>query len=267
MSELEDLRKRMSEVLAEYLQLDAALRNAENHHFRVCIFGSARIQPDDPLYNLVYELAEKLAHMGIDVVTGGGPGLMEAANRAVRDAHEEKSWSFGLPIEIPGMEEPVNPHLDIKSMHSRFSSRLDEFMRLTDAVIAAPGGIGTILELFYVWQLLQLAMIEARPLVLIGREYWSGLIQWIEDQALANRLVSPKDMQCIQLADTPDEAIALIEPAFRKRESLRRAGLKDRSRKRQSLRHARRSAQSPVVSQETEIEVPPAPVTDTSFEE
>jgi uncharacterized protein (TIGR00730 family) len=216
MSETEELRKKMAEVMEQYLQLDTALRKAQHHHFRVCLFGSARIQPNDAIYNMVYDLAGKLAHMGIDIVTGGGPGLMEAANRAVRDAKVKGSWSYGLPLNIPGLKEVANAHLDIKSMHSRFSSRLDEFMRLTDGVIVAPGGIGTILELFYVWQLLQLAMVDSRPVVLLESRFWEGLIDWMRDSALRHRLVSAEDLNYIHLADTPDEAIALIEPAYRR---------------------------------------------------
>ncbi len=227
MNQNEDLRRKMAEVIQQYLQLDTALRQAEGNYFRVCIFGSARIQPNDAIYQSVYEVARKLALLGIDIVTGGGPGLMEAANRAVQEAHVKRVRSYGLPLDIPGIKELPNPHLDIKSMHQRFSSRLDEFMRLSDAVIVAPGGIGTLLELFYVWQLLQLSMVEPRPVLLLGKEFWSGLLEWMEDQVLDHRLISPPDLGHVTLVDTPDEAVEIIRPvyeAFReKRKAERRA--------------------------------------------
>jgi uncharacterized protein (TIGR00730 family) len=223
MSTTDDLRGRMAKVIDEYLQLDTALREAEGNHFRVCIFGSARIQPDDAIYKGVYEVARQLAVMGIDIVTGGGPGLMEAANRAVQDAKVRRVRSIGLPLDIPGLMEVANPHLDIKSMHRRFSSRLDEFMRLSDGVIVAPGGIGTLLELFYVWQLLQLSMVSPRPVVLLGRDYWGGLIRWMEGVVLDHKLISPPDMSYIRIVDTPEEAVQAIVPAFEEFKERRRA--------------------------------------------
>ena len=169
----------MTKVIGQYLELDNALRKAEQGHFRVAIFGSARIDPEDAIYLAVNEVARKLAVMGIDIVTGGGPGLMEAANRGVGDARMKRVRSYGLPLDIPGFREIANAHLDIKSMHQRFSSRLDEFMRLSDGIVVAPGGIGTLLELFYTWQLTQLSLVEPMPVILLGRDFWSGMIEWI----------------------------------------------------------------------------------------
>jgi hypothetical protein len=117
----------------------------------------------------------------------------------------------------------ANPHLDIKSMHRRFSSRLDEFMRLTDGVIVAPGGIGTLLELYYVWQLLQLSMVSPRPVVLLGRDFWGGLIGWMEGEVLDHKLISPPDMSYIRIVDTPEEAVRAIVPAFEAFKERRRA--------------------------------------------
>src|SRR5207248_2077268 len=134
--------------------------------------------------HMVYETARLMADLNIDIVTGGGPGLMEAANRAVQDAHNELSKSIGLPIHLPRSQELANKHLDIKSEHKRFSSRLDEFMRMSHAVIVAPGGIGTLLELLYVWQLIQVGMIEERAVVLLDRSLWDGLLNWMQEQLL-----------------------------------------------------------------------------------
>ena len=147
-------RDRLRRVVDTYIQTEAEVRALEQGSFRVVIFGSARIRPQDETYQMVYRIAHALAQRGIDIVTGGGPGLMEAANSAVLDVVERESRSYGLPIDIPSLQEPANKHLDIKSSHRRFSSRLDEFMRLSNAVVVAPGGIGTMLEFMYVWQLL-----------------------------------------------------------------------------------------------------------------
>lgn len=208
---LDEARERLRQTIEEYIRLDAELRTLENTNYRVCIFGSARIAPQDPLYDTVFRLAQNLSERGIDVVTGGGPGLMEAANRGVLAARQNRARSYGLPLDLPTLFEPPNPHLDFSSAHKRFSSRLDEFIRLSHAVIVAPGGIGTLLELMYVWQLLQLRTMEARPLVLLGREYWGGLLEWVRNTPGALRLIDQKDLECIHLVDTPEEALATLD--------------------------------------------------------
>src|SRR5438552_10732111 len=190
---IDDVRDRLRGLLDEYVALDAELRKLEDTEFRVCIFGSARIRPEDPVYQMVYRLARSLAKLGVDIVTGGGPGLMEAANRGVQEARNEQSKSYGLPIELPKRLEAPNKHLDIKSQHRRFSSRLDEFMRLSHAVIVAPGGIGTVLELMYVWQLIQVGMVEERTVVLLDRGFWDGLLAWMKAKQLGRCFISPGD--------------------------------------------------------------------------
>jgi uncharacterized protein (TIGR00730 family) len=211
---IDDVRQRLNELLEQYVALDAELRQLEDTEFRICIFGSARIRPEDPTYQTVYRLAKSLAELGVDIITGGGPGLMEAANRGVQEAKNEQSKSYGLPIELPRGIETPNKHLDIKSQHKRFSSRLDEFMRLSHAVVVAPGGIGTVLELMYVWQLLQVGMIEPRPVILLGREFWSGFIAWMRDQQLQKGFISPQDLDHVHLVDSPKEVVAIIRSAL-----------------------------------------------------
>src|SRR5260370_5004126 len=132
---IEDVRDRLKGLLEEYVALDAELRKREDPEFRVCIFGSARIRPEDPTYQVIYRLAKSLAGLGADIVTGGGPGLMAAANRGVQEARNEQSKSYGLPIELPRSLETPNKHLDIKSQHKRFSSRSDQFMRFSHSLI------------------------------------------------------------------------------------------------------------------------------------
>lgn len=208
---LTETRERLRRTIEEYIQLDAQLRAMENTNFRVCIFGSARIKPHDPVYHGVFRLAQGLSQRGIDVITGGGPGLMEAANRGVRAAKRRRSQSFGLPLDLPTLVEPANRHLDTRSAHRRFSSRLDEFVRLSHAVVVAPGGIGTLLELFYLWQLLQLEAIEPRPLLLLGREYWEGLLEWIRSSPVAEGLMGAQDLEHAEVVDTPEEALTVLE--------------------------------------------------------
>lgn len=219
---IEEARQRLQQLLEEYQVVEAELRRLENTEFRVCIFGSARISERHPTYKEVHRLARALASLGVDIVTGGGPGLMEAANRGVRDARNGQSKSYGLPIDIPSLAEMPNKHLDIKSQHKRFSSRLDEFIRLTHAVIVAPGGIGTLLELMYVWQLLQVGMMERRPVILLGRQFWQGFLEWVREQMLANGYIGAHDLDWIQLVDSPKEAVAVVKlelERFRRRQA------------------------------------------------
>lgn len=213
-------RRRLTERLGGLRErtrlLELELSEYTSGHFRVCIFGSARIKPDDAIYQLTEQIAEELGRRGIDVLTGGGPGLMEAANKGAtegRVASGSKSKSFGISIEL-GNFEPPNDHLDIKHHHKRFSSRLDDFMRLSNAVIITPGGIGTLLELYFSWQLLQVGHIPDRPIILVGREFWSGLIDWMRQKQAGAKLVSPGDFRWLHLVDYPNEVMEVIDEEF-----------------------------------------------------
>jgi len=216
MPTIDEVRAQIQRTLDQYFDLESELQRLEKDRFRVCIFGSARIRPEDPTYQMVYRMARMLAELNIDIVTGGGPGLMEAANRAVRDAHNGQSQSIGLPIHLPHSHELANKHLDIKSEHKRFSSRLDEFMRLSHAVIVAPGGIGTLLELVYVWQLIQVRMIESRAVVLLDSSLWGGLLEWMREQLLGRGFVSAGDFAPVHCVDTPEEALMYIKEELEK---------------------------------------------------
>ncbi len=212
-----ELRRHLDERLRllhhRTMLIEAELRKLdENRFYRTCIFGSARIKADTKQYAEVFEVARYLAWEGIDVLTGGGPGLMEAANKGARLGREEKktrSLSYGLSIQLEFEPEP-NRHLDIKRHHHKFSSRLDDFMRLSHSVICTPGGIGTILELFFVWQLIQVKHVPPRPIVLMDKEYWSGLLDWMRAETCARGLMSEKDFSFIHLVDTPEEAFEII---------------------------------------------------------
>ncbi len=205
--------------------IDTLLTEMETDFYRVCIFGSARIREDSPIYKQVEVLAEVLSRSGVDIVTGGGPGLMEAANRGAK-AGSKGAWSIGLPIQLP-FESDANSHLDVKSHHKRFSSRLDEFMRITHAVVVVPGGIGTVLEMFYTWQLMQVAHIRPRPLILFSSDKsWEALIKWMQDYPLKNNLIAPKDMEMLKIVNSVEEIMQILGPdiAKFKNEILKQAG-------------------------------------------
>jgi len=177
-------------------------------HYRVAIFGSARIQEGDRDYNDVFAIARGLAESGFDIVTGGGPGLMQAANAGSKSAHSG-GRSIGLNIRLP-REQDVNTFLDIKQEFSVFSSRLDTFMSLSDAVVVAPGGIGTLLELFYAWQLVQVEHICETPIILFG-ELWSNLLLWLETEVMPRQLFKKSDMHMIFHVMEADQVVALIK--------------------------------------------------------
>jgi len=184
-------------------------------HFRVSIFGSSRIQKGDPIYDEVKKLSHDLAHLGVDIVTGGGPGLMEAANSgAVEGQRHKRSRSFGLAIHLDA-EEGVNTFVDKVFKHRTFFSRLHHFVRLSSAFIVMPGGIGTCLELYMVWQLLQVKHIKQHPLILVGN-MWYGLIEWMKENMEQRNLVSPLDMSIVTVVASGAEAIPLIKNALEK---------------------------------------------------
>jgi predicted Rossmann-fold nucleotide-binding protein len=128
----------------------------------------------------------------------------------VRAALHADSRSYGLTLEAPALDETPNPHLDIKSSHKRFSSRLDEFVRLSHGVVVAPGGIGTLLELMYVWQLLQVGMIDRRPVVLLGALFWNGFLRWVAGTQAAQGFLSPLDLDYLIVADSIDEVVQVM---------------------------------------------------------
>ena len=182
-------------------------------HYRVSIFGSSRIRRGDPIYDEVKKLSADLARMGVDIVTGGGPGLMEGANAgAVEGQIDSHSRSFGLAIHLPS-EEQSNPFVDKVFRHRTFFSRLHHFIRLSSAFIVFPGGIGTGLELFMVWQLLQVKHMKEHPLILVGT-MWPGLIEWMRSTMLERGLVSSPDFDVIKLVGSSDEAVPIIRESY-----------------------------------------------------
>ena len=207
------LSKKIQQLNNIVADLDALVTEIGTDYFRVSIFGSARIKPNTEEYMEVYDLAKKLSKNNADIVTGGGPGLMEAANAGAKDG-SSKSKSFGLHVDLP-FETTPNEHLDITYHHKRFSSRLDEFMRISHAVIVTPGGIGTILELLYTWQLIQVSHISERPIILVGK-MWAGLLEWMKSEPLNKKLIDKSDFNNIKIVQNVDEVIVLLKPLINK---------------------------------------------------
>jgi uncharacterized protein (TIGR00730 family) len=179
--------------------------------YRVTIFGSARLTPEDPLYIDVRQLATVLTQMGCDIVTGGGPGLMQAANEgSVIGDPDDIMQSIGLRIDLD-FEQDTNPFVEKLYSHETFFSRLHQFVLLSQAFVVVPGGIGTTLELMMIWQLLQVRKLDV-PLILVGA-MWGDLVTWagrsmIEQAPTA--LAHPKDMQIPICVPDIESAIALI---------------------------------------------------------
>lgn len=212
------LTQRLELLRERAMMIELELKDYTNDFFRVCIFGSARIKPDDDIYLATERIAYLLAKDGIDILTGGGPGLMEAANKGAKEGQLEsgsRSKSFGISIDL-GNREAANEHLDIKHHHRRFSSRLDDFMRLSNVVIVTPGGIGTLLELVFTWQLLQVGHMTDRPIVLLGRDFWQGLLDWTRNTQVARGLVGPNDLRWLHTVDTPEEVAEIVRTEHRK---------------------------------------------------
>ena len=189
---------------------NAVIDEAYEKHFRVAIFGSARIEKNEPAYAEIYKLAHMLGEENIDVVTGGGPGIMQAACRGHQDGRKNnETHSIGLNIDIPNEQKP-NRYLDIKKDFHRFSKRLDTFMVLSNAVVVAPGGVGTLLEFAYTWQLIQVKHTCNIPIILLG-EMWKDFLRWVEKYPLNQHFLEEKDLLMIFLAKDSFDAFRIIK--------------------------------------------------------
>jgi uncharacterized protein (TIGR00730 family) len=187
------------------------LRPSKREHYRVTIFGSARARQGTYVYDEVKRVAAALAEMGCDIITGGGPGLMEAANEGAAAVNApERNRSVGIRVELP-FEQEVNPFVEQAFEHKTFFTRLHHFVLTSDAFVVAPGGIGTVLELMMVWQLLQVRHLHDTPLILVGK-MWGDLVEWARAHLLTSQppLANPEDMAIPRCVNTADEAIALI---------------------------------------------------------
>jgi uncharacterized protein (TIGR00730 family) len=187
------------------------LKPSKSERYRVTIFGSARAKPGSFVYEEVKRVAAALADMGCDIITGGGPGLMQAANEGAASVNAaERSHSVGIRVELP-FEQEVNPFVQQAFEHKTFFSRLHHFVLTSDAYVVTPGGIGTVLELTLIWQLLQVKHIHDAPLILVGN-MWAELVDWAKKNLLKPELnlANPEDLAIPRCVKTADEAIALL---------------------------------------------------------
>lgn len=181
----------------------------------VTIFGSARTKPDDPYYLMAEEIAEKVARKGYGIITGGGPGIMEAGNKG---AQKGENSSVGLNIDLP-FEQHYNPYIDKDKVlnFDYFFVRKVMFVKYSQGFIVMPGGFGTLDELFESLTLIQTHKIGRFPIVLVGKDFWGGLIDWIE-QVVRDKYfnISPEDMNLIKVVDNADDAVKVIEDFYNK---------------------------------------------------
>ena len=196
--------ERLARINAELARGFEALANVRRG---VSVFGSARVPPDDPRYAHAREIARRLGERGFAVITGGGPGIMEAANRG---AEEAGACSVGLRVELP-YEERTNGYQDISLTFHFFFARKVMFVRYATAFVVFPGGFGTLDELFEALLLIQTRKIRSFPVVMVGVDYWSGLIGWLRERVAGEGMISPGDLELMRCTDDPDEVVAIIE--------------------------------------------------------
>lgn len=177
----------------------------------VAIFGSARAKPEDPMYIAAVETAKLLAQAGFAIITGGGPGIMEAGNKG---AQEGGNTSIGCNIELP-FEQGPNPYLDISLDFHYFFVRKTMFVKYSNAFIIFPGGFGTMDELFEALLLIQTKKVSDFPVILYGSQYWGGLVTWIRDVMLGTEKISPEDAGLLLLSDDPQEICDIVVKAYK----------------------------------------------------
>ena len=175
----------------------------------VCVFGSARTPPDAPAYAVAEELAGRLARSGLTVITGGGPGIMEAANKG---AAEAGGVSVGLGIELP-FESGLNPYVNMGINFRYFFVRKTTFFKYAQGFVVMPGGFGTLDELFEALTLVQTRKVTSFPVVLFGRDYWQGLVDWFRTAALERGAIAEADLALVTVTDDVDEAVRLVSAA------------------------------------------------------
>jgi uncharacterized protein (TIGR00730 family) len=195
---------RLFRIMAEFVEGVEALSHIQPG---VTFFGSARILPDSEGYKTTYEMARAVAEAGYTIITGGGPGAMEAANKG---AYEVGAQSVGLNITLP-MEQRANPYVKTLLNFRYFFVRKVMFVKYSHAFVIMPGGFGTLDELFESVTLIQTHKIQPFPVILVGRAFWTPLLTWIEENLLARGLISSGDRQIMQLADTAGEVLAILK--------------------------------------------------------
>ncbi len=200
---------RMFRIISEFVEGFEALRNIRP---AVTVFGSARTLPDSPDYKLAQEIGHQLSKKGFSIVTGGGPGIMEAANRG---AHDAGGRSVGCNIELP-FEQKGNPFVNLPINFHYFFIRKVMFLRYASAVVVMPGGFGTLDELFELLTLVQTQKIEPVPIILVDRDYWAGGLDWIKKTILRDRqYINLEDLDIFHIVDKPAEVVKIILDYYR----------------------------------------------------
>lgn len=195
---------RIFRIMAEFVEAIETLTKVKH---AVSIFGSARTKPDDPYYQKAEILARLLAEKGFGVITGGGPGIMEAANKGSAEAGGQ---SVGMNIRLP-LEQKPNPYANISIDYKYFFIRKVMFVKYAMAYVIMPGGFGTMDELFEAITLIQTKRIKCFPVILMGSEYWKGLFDWLKKTMLRDNKISPADMELFQIIDDPAEVVKHIQ--------------------------------------------------------
>jgi hypothetical protein len=195
---------RIFRIMAEFVDSIEDLSRVQNG---VTIFGSARVKPGDPYYQMAEKLGRLLVQNGFSVITGGGPGIMEAANKG---AAEAGGRSVGMNIKLPFEQKP-NPYANLQIDYKYFFIRKVMFVKYAVAYIILPGGYGTMDEFFEALTLIQTKRVKSFPVIVMGREYWQGLLDWLKSTMLRKNMIQPFDIEMIQIIDEPEEVVKHIQ--------------------------------------------------------
>ncbi|MEN6467935.1 MAG: TIGR00730 family Rossman fold protein [Smithella sp.] len=195
---------RIFRIMAEFVESIEVLSNVHN---AVTIFGSARVKPGDKYYQMAEKLGQLLAQNGFAVITGGGPGIMEAGNKGAAEAGGQ---SVGMNIKLPFEQKP-NPYANLQLDYKYFFIRKVMFVKYAVAYVIMPGGYGTMDEFFEALTLIQTKRMRSFPIILMGRDYWQGLLDWLQNSMLKNNMILPFDLEMIQIIDEPEEVVKHIK--------------------------------------------------------
>jgi uncharacterized protein (TIGR00730 family) len=201
---------RVLRIMGEFVEGFDTLSDVYN---AVTVFGSARTTPDDPYYEKAVETARMLAEEGFPIITGGGPGIMEAANRGCQEGN---GLSIGCNIELP-FEQGLNPYVERAINFRYFFVRKTMFVKYSTAFLVFPGGFGTMDELFEALTLIQTGKVKHFPVILFGRDYWKGLADWLRDRVAGEGKIATKDIDLLHMTDSPREAVAIVRQARERR--------------------------------------------------
>jgi uncharacterized protein (TIGR00730 family) len=207
----EDLERQVQLIAAEFREGFEAVDSIDRP--AVTIFGSARIRADDPVYEQARETGRRFAERGWAVVTGGGPGVMEATNRGAKDGG---GMSVGFNIQLPH-EQQSNPYIDLSLTFRHFYVRKTMFVKAAEGFVVFPGGFGTVDELFEALTLIQTGKVFHFPVVLVGTDYWEELLGWVRGELLADGMISPEDLDLLYVTDDLDEVVSHVVGCYDRR--------------------------------------------------